>query len=842
MNEEDEGRRQLLKSGPSSLKRQGPKRRPLPKPDPGLEKITNDIDFGEVKASGWDKHVVFKPNAGPQTDFLAAPEQEVLFGGAAGGGKSFALLADAARETDNPNHRALIVRRSLDELRELIDKSQELYKNINKNNRWNITDKTWVFTSGAKIWMSYLEHDNDVHRYQGQAFNYIAFDELTQWPSPYAWDYMRSRLRSHDKTLKLKQRACVDEGEVLTSNGWKDITTIQPGELVYSVSTNGTLELKKVTKFHKYQVEENLIRVKKKNLYMSMTPDHRVVYSKQGSKKRELIRFNEHTPSSIDILRSSDSYFSEGYMPNLLDFTPEAYASFIGLYVAEGSVNQKVIRGNYKVIITQNKIQNHDFVRSVMEESGCRVSYSKNGDFQITNKLLREHLLPLGKSNEKHFPREFLNKASKEQLKLAFDAYALGDGHWQSEKSVSLFTCSNRLADDLQEICVKLGYKCQKSYQKLDNPNHHNRWVIYVSLRSPLTRVDKGEVRNDVEYTPYKGYVYCFSVEDNENFVLRQKGCVWISGNTSNPGGIGHNWVKKAFIDPSPYGKAFYARDLDTGETLRYPMYYSNPDLRGKPLFRRRFIPSRLSDNPYLFEDGAYEKNLLSLPEVERKRLLEGDWDVFGGAAFPEWNRSIHVIEPFDIPRGWRKFRACDYGYGSFSAVVWFAVTPMDQLIVYRELYVTKVLAVDLADMILSLEADDGPIHYGVLDSSVWRKTGDPGPSLAEQMIARGCYWRPSDRSKGSRVAGKNEVHRRLQVDEWTGEPRILFFNNCTNLIAQLPVLPIDKDNPEDVDTDAEDHIYDALRYGCMSRPTNSNFDEFRTIPTFRPVDPVFGW
>lgn len=433
-------------------------------------------------------------------------------------GKSYALLADAARETDNPNHRALIVRRSLDELRELIDKSQELYKNINKNNRWNITDKTWVFTSGAKIWMSYLEHDNDVHRYQGQAFNYIAFDELTQWPSPYAWDYMRSRLRSHDKTLKLKQRA------------------------------------------------------------------------------------------------------------------------------------------------------------------------------------------------------------------------------------------------------------------------------------------------------------------------------------TSNPGGIGHNWVKKAFIDPSPYGKAFYARDLDTGETLRYPMYYSNPDLRGKPLFRRRFIPSRLSDNPYLFEDGAYEKNLLSLPEVERKRLLEGDWDVFGGAAFPEWNRSIHVIEPFDIPRGWRKFRACDYGYGSFSAVVWFAVTPMDQLIVYRELYVTKVLAVDLADMILSLEADDGPIHYGVLDSSVWRKTGDPGPSLAEQMIARGCYWRPSDRSKGSRVAGKNEVHRRLQVDEWTGEPRILFFNNCTNLIAQLPVLPIDKDNPEDVDTDAEDHIYDALRYGCMSRPTNSNFDEFRTIPTFRPVDPVFGW
>ena len=92
-------------------------------------------------------------------------------------------------------------------------------------------------------------------------------------------------------------------------------------------------------------------------------------------------------------------------------------------------------------------------------------------------------------------------------------------------------------------------------------------------------------------------------------------------------------------------------------------------------------------------------------------------------------------------------------------------------------------------------------------------------------MISRGCRWRQSDRSRGSRVAGKNEIHRRLQIDEFTKEPRLVFFNNCTNVISQLPSIPLDKKNPEDVDTKSEDHLYDALRYGIMSRPRFSIFD-----------------
>lgn len=263
-------------------------------------------------------------------------------------------------------------------------------------------------------------------------------------------------------------------------------------------------------------------------------------------------------------------------------------------------------------------------------------------------------------------------------------------------------------------------------------------------------------------------------------------------------------------------------------------------------MFRRRFIPAQLKDNPYLYESGDYEAMLLSLPETQRRQLLEGNWDIAEGAAFVEFDRSTHVVEPYDVPHNWRKFRAADYGYGSHSAVLWFAVTPENTLVVYRELYVSKVLAVDLARMVLELEQNDGKMSYGVLDSSCWHKRGDTGPSLAEQMILAGCRWRPSDRSRGTRVSGKNELHRLLQVDPDTGEPGITFFSSCVNTIAQIPVLPLDKKNPEDIDTHAEDHIYDALRYGISSRPIPRNIFDLEK-PTdkahkFQPADQVFGY
>lgn len=311
---------------------------------------------------------------------------------------------------------------------------------------------------------------------------------------------------------------------------------------------------------------------------------------------------------------------------------------------------------------------------------------------------------------------------------------------------------------------------------------------------------------------------------------------------TTNPGGPGHGWVKKMFIDPAPPNMTFAATDLDTGQPLVFPEGHPKA---GKPLFYRRFIPAKLFDNPYLSSDGVYEANLLSLPENQRRQLLEGDWNVADGAAFSEFREHIHTCDPFDIPPEWTRFRSCDFGYSSNSAVHWYAIDPsFDTLYVYRELYTSKLTAAELAAEILSYEAGE-KIYYGVLDSSSWHKRGHTGPSIAEEMIRMGCRWRPADRTAGSRIAGKNRLHQLLRVDPVTEKPGIIFFNTCRQIIADLPVIPSDPKGSEDIDVRyASDHTYDSIRYGIMSRPRSYfDFDTGSTkIRNWQPADPVFGY
>ena len=491
------------------------------KPEDNIKTVplSDSLDFDSIEKNQEDRTVVFAPNPGPQTDFLAASENEVLYGGAAGGGKTMALIADPMRYFDNGNFNGIILRRSTDELREIVWKTQELYPQAFPGAKWGEKKSQWTFPSGARIWLTYLDRPEDVLRYQGQAFSYIAFDELTQHPTPFAYLYMKSRLRTTDPTLPT-------------------------------------------------------------------------------------------------------------------------------------------------------------FIRA-----------------------------------------------------------------------------------------------------------------------------------------------------------------------TTNPGGPGHSWVRKMYIDPAPANQAFAATDIETGKTLVYP---ESHEKAGQPLFTRRFIPASLYDNPYLTADASYEANLLSLPEMQRRQLLEGDWDVADGAAFPEFKKADHVIEPFDIPNEWRRFRSCDYGYSSYSAVHWFAIDPSyETLYCYRELYVSKHTGKDLGAAVLEAERGE-PISYGVLDSSCWHNRGQLGPSIAEEMIAMGCRWRPSDRTAGARVAGKNQFHQRLKVDEETSLAGIIFFNTCRQIISDLPVIPSDPKGSDDIDPRyATDHAYDSVRYGIMSRPrAASPFDMGKGVPiqNYRPADASFGY
>ena len=444
-----------------------------------------------------EENVIFKPNDGPQTDFLAASETDVLYGGAAGGGKSYAMLVDPLRYAHRGAHRALILRRSMPELRELIDKSRELYPKAFPGCKYKEVEKLWNFPSGAKIEFGFLERDADVYRYQGQAYSWIGFDEITHQATEFSWNYLASRLRT-----------------------------------------------------------------------------------------------------------------------------------------------------------------------------------------------------------------------------------------------------------------------------------------------------------TDPEIVPY---MRC----------------------TANPGGVGAHWVKKRYITPSPPNESF----------------------KGEDGLSRKFIPARLDDNPYLAHDGRYEQMLKALPPTQRRQLLEGDWEVAEGAAFTEFDRNVHIIDPFEIPIHWDRIKGIDYGYASESACVWGAIDRDDNtLIIYRELYRKGLLATDLAFMLTEMELNDPMSVPGVLDTACWNRTGQTGPTVGETLTKAGHKLRRADKN---RVAGKIQIHEYLKVQQ-SGRPKLQIFNTCPNLIRELQSIPLDKSNPEDVDTHAPDHAYDALRYLIMSRPriddTFSRMRQLHRETIYQPSDGTFGY
>lgn len=283
----------------------------------------------------------------------------------------------------------------------------------------------------------------------------------------------------------------------------------------------------------------------------------------------------------------------------------------------------------------------------------------------------------------------------------------------------------------------------------------------------------------------------------------------------SNPGGVGHLWVKNTFID----------------NVVPLEMHRA-PDSEGGMM--RQFIPSRLEDNPSMTQDDpGYRQRLRGLGSPALvKAMEEGDWNVIAGAFFPEFSTERHVIEPFEIPAHWMRYRALDWGSARPFSVGWYAVAdgdtrlPRGALVKYREWYGwngtpnigIKLTAEQLAHGILNREVY-GETPSCFADPSIFSQDG--GPSIAERMALCGVSCLPADNQRIAKLGtpgGWDQLRARLVGDE-DGRPLLYFFASCVHTIRTLPALQHDELRLEDLDTESEDHAADETRYACMSRP-----------------------
>ena len=290
---------------------------------------------------------------------------------------------------------------------------------------------------------------------------------------------------------------------------------------------------------------------------------------------------------------------------------------------------------------------------------------------------------------------------------------------------------------------------------------------------------------------------------------------------TGNPGGPGHNWVKARYITPDPRGFKLIREETEV----------EVDGVKSVIWLERVFIPSKIGDNMLVMRnDPTYVLRLKQAgSEALVKAWLEGNWDIVDGAFFDEWSEK-HILSAAEwlkkLPVTALRFRAFDWGSAKPFSVGWYILSdgtwglPKDALLKYHEWYGAKapnvglkMLAVDVAAGVKEREKDmQRTIMYGVADPSIYIRDG--GPSIAESMSIKGVNWRRAD---NKRHAGAEMMHQRLKGDGV--DPMLYFLDCCDDSIRTIPALQHDENDPEDVDTEAEDHAYDETRYAAMSRP-----------------------
>ena len=343
---------------------------------------------------------------------------------------------------------------------------------------------------------------------------------------------------------------------------------------------------------------------------------------------------------------------------------------------------------------------------------------------------------------------------------------------------------------------------------------------IHILLMDELTHF------HEHEYRYLRGRVRIGGLEVPEEFRYRVP--MVLSG--SNPGGIGHSWVKRAFVDNAPPMECVQMGKMEGG-------------------MLRQFIPALMQDNPTLFEnDPEYINRLEGLGDPALvKAMRDGDWNIVAGGALDDvWNNKL-ILPRFKVPKGWHVDRSFDWGSSQPFSVGWWVeangeeiefvdgtrfAPPSGSLIRIAEWYGTELLGSNRGLKLSAYEIaeginfrEDAMLHLGwiqkrptigVADSSIFDVRERDVDSIAKKMEDRGIFWERADKSAGSRVNGLEIIRTRMQNVKKGEGAGIFFTNNCRATMATLPILPRDEKKTEDVDTNAEDHVYDDIRYRTL--------------------------
>jgi len=311
----------------------------------------------------------------------------------------------------------------------------------------------------------------------------------------------------------------------------------------------------------------------------------------------------------------------------------------------------------------------------------------------------------------------------------------------------------------------------------------------------------------------------------------------------ANPGGIGHTWVKRSFVDYAPEMQIRRCHAIEGG-------------------MLRQYIPARLEDNPTLTRnDPDYEMRLNGLGNASLVRAMRyGDWDIVAGGAFDDvWRRDRHIIRPFAIPSSWKVDRSFDWGSSHPFSIGWWAESngeevslldgtiksyPAGTLFRIAEWYGwngkpnegCKMLAKDIAKGIIEREKAGllslSKVKPGPADGSIYDDENGMciarDMSMVRHMGVKGVNWVRADKSAHSRVNGLELCRGMLSavVTDHMEEPGMLVFSNCQHFIRTIPVMPRSETNPDDIDTKAEDHTWDETRYRVLQAKRSTKTQE----------------